>query len=126
RGGTYPAMPPGIYRAVIDEAHRYNMEVHAHATMLADQKDVIRAGVDVLVHPIRAMDEELLALLRTHRPFWVPLLGFGDRSRLCDDDRFFIETLPAELLRQVRQRVGRGAELSRDMCGAGTFGLGDD
>jgi imidazolonepropionase-like amidohydrolase len=126
RRGSYPAMPPEIYSAVIDEAHKYNIKVHAHATSLPDQKDVIRAGVDVLVHPIRAMDEELLSLLRIKKPYWTPLVGFGDRSRICDDDPFFIGTLPPESVRQLRERTGRGAELSRDMCGAGTFGLGND
>src|SRR5581483_9699796 len=38
RGGTYPKMSPEVYTAVIDEAHRHQMMVHAHATTLADQK----------------------------------------------------------------------------------------
>ncbi len=40
RGGSYPAMPHEVYDAVIDEAHRHGIMVHAHATTLRDQKDV--------------------------------------------------------------------------------------
>ena len=66
RRGTYPKMTPEVYNAVIDEAHRNGMLVHAHAIQMADQKAVVRAGADVLVHTVQneLLDEELLALLR--------------------------------------------------------------
>ena len=32
RRGTYPKMPPEVYEAIIDEAHKHGMMVHAHAT----------------------------------------------------------------------------------------------
>ena len=44
RRGTYPKMTPEVYTAIIDEAHKHGMIVHAHATTLADQKAVVRAG----------------------------------------------------------------------------------
>ena len=50
RRGTYPKMTPEVYNAIIDEAHKHQMMVNAHATTLADQKAVVRAGIDVLVH----------------------------------------------------------------------------
>src|SRR5438477_502857 len=52
RRGTYPKMTPEVYTAIIDEAHSHQMKVHAHATTLADQKAVVRAGIDVLVHTV--------------------------------------------------------------------------
>ena len=52
RRGTYPKMTPEVYNAVIDEAHTHHMLVHAHAIALADQKAVVRAGADVLVHTV--------------------------------------------------------------------------
>ena len=116
RGGTYPAMPPEIIAAVVDEAHKHNIKVHAHATGLAEQKLALRTGVDVLVHPIRALDDELLALLREKRPYWTPLLGFGDRSPVCDDDPFFIQTLPQQMITEIRERVGRGLERTQGSC----------
>lgn len=66
RGGSYPKLQPDTYNAIIDEAHKHGMIVHAHAIQLADQKAVVRAGADVLVHMVQRqpLDEEYLALPR--------------------------------------------------------------
>src|SRR6478735_3938581 len=63
RRGTYPKMTPEVYNAVIDEAHKHGMLVHAHAIQMADQKAVVRAGVDVLVHTVQnePIDDELMS-----------------------------------------------------------------
>jgi imidazolonepropionase-like amidohydrolase len=50
RNGTYPAMPHEVYDAIIDEAHKHNIKVHSHAMIVRDQKDILRAGADVIVH----------------------------------------------------------------------------
>src|SRR5262245_48860952 len=50
RNGTYPAMPWQVYEAIIEEAHKSGIKVHAHATTIRDQKDALRAGIDTLVH----------------------------------------------------------------------------
>ena len=39
--GAKKKMPPEVYTALIDEAHRHGMIVHAHATNLEDQKGVV-------------------------------------------------------------------------------------
>src|SRR5579883_2189655 len=44
--GAMKKMPPEVYAALIEEAHRHGMTVHAHATDLEDQKGVVKAGVD--------------------------------------------------------------------------------
>ena len=46
------------------------MMVHAHAIALADQKAVLRAGADVLVHMVQRqpLDDEYLALVRRRSP----------------------------------------------------------
>jgi imidazolonepropionase-like amidohydrolase len=92
RGG-HKKMPPEVYAPLIAEAHRHGMIVHAHATNLEDQKGVVRAGVDVLVHTLMAekVDDEFLGILRAKRPYWTPVMGLGDRSELCDGDAGFIE-----------------------------------
>jgi imidazolonepropionase-like amidohydrolase len=60
--GTYPKLTPQVTRAIIDEAHMHGMTVHAHAFALADQKFVVSAGADVLVHMAQRerVDDELL------------------------------------------------------------------
>ncbi len=104
RGGR-KKMPPEVYTALIEEAHRHGMTVHAHATNLADQKGVVRAGVDVLVHTVvtEKLDDEFLALLKEKRPYWAPVMGLGDRSELCDGANPFIEdTMPDSVAAAVR------------------------
>jgi imidazolonepropionase-like amidohydrolase len=106
RNGTYPKMTPEVYNAVIDEAHKHGMMVNAHALTLPDQKAVVRAGVDVLVHIVAndKLDGEYLALLREKKPYWTPVMGLGDRSEVCDNDPFFTETLPAETVKEIRDK----------------------
>ena len=105
RRGTYPKMTPEVYDAVIDEAHRHGMKVHAHATTLPDQKAVVRAGVDVLVHTVgnEKVDDEFLALLREKKPYWTTVIGLGDRTEVCDDTGFVIDTLPPSLVKKIRE-----------------------
>jgi len=106
RRGTYPKMPPEVYDAVIDEAHQHHMMVNAHATTLADQKAVVRAGIDVLVHIVanEKVDEEYLALLRDKKPYWTPVMGLGDRSEVCDNDPFVTQVLPVQTVKAVREK----------------------
>jgi N-acyl-D-amino-acid deacylase len=104
RRGTYPKMTPDVYEAVIDEAHKHGMKVHAHATTLPDQKAVVRAGADVLVHLVQnaPLDEELLALLREKKPYWATVIGLGDHSEVCDSDPFVDQSLPDAVIAKIR------------------------
>ena len=105
RRGAYPKMTPEVYNAVIDEAHTRHMLVHAHAIALADQKAVVRAGADVLVHTVgnEKIDDELIALLQDNKPYWTTVIGLGDRSEACDGDPFVDQTYPAQALATIRQ-----------------------
>jgi len=107
RRGTYPKMTPEVYNAVVDEAHTHGMKVHAHATTLADQKAVVRAGIDVLVHTVGSekLDEEFLAILREKKPYWTTVIGLGDRTEVCDNDPFVDQTLPAKVVATIRATV---------------------
>ena len=55
-------MPPEVYRAVIDEAHKRGLRVAAHLFYLADAKDLLAAGVDLIAHSVR--DAEIDAGVR--------------------------------------------------------------
>jgi imidazolonepropionase-like amidohydrolase len=105
RRGTYPKMTPEVYNAIIDEAHKHRMMVHAHAIALPDQKAVVRAGADVLVHTVAdvKLDDEYLAILREKKPYWTTVIGLGDRSEVCDNDPFVDETYPAKALAAIRE-----------------------
>lgn len=106
RRGTYPKMTPEVYNAVIDEAHKNGMIVQAHAIQMADQKSVVRAGADVLVHTVQnePLDEEMLALLREKKPYWTTVIGLGDRSEACNNDPFVDATYPEKALEEIRAK----------------------
>ena len=107
RNGEYPAMPYQVYEAIIEEAHKRGMKVHAHALELRDQREVVGAGPDLLVHTVsdEPLDEVLLANLRTHKPYWVPSIGTGIgngfRREVCEDDPFTSNLLPPALLAEI-------------------------
>ena len=110
RRGTYPKMTPEVYNAVIEEAHKHGMLVQSHAIALADQKAVVSAGTDVLVHTVQneKLDDEFLAMLRQHKPYWTTVIGLGDRSEACDNDPFVDQSYPAHVLATLKQ-TGCGA-----------------
>ena len=107
RNGSYPAMPHEVYEAVIDEAHKHGIKVHAHAMTLRDQKDIIRDGADLIVHIVanEKIDDELLALVKEKKPYWVPSIGTGIgnglRHEVCEQDAFTTDLLPPHLLQEI-------------------------
>lgn len=109
RRGTYPKMTPAVYNAIIDEAHKHGMMVHAHATTLADQKAVVGAGADVLVHLVQneKLDEEYLALLKQKKPYWATVITLGDATAVCEHDPFFEQALPDAVIAKIRATLER-------------------
>lgn len=104
RGGM-KKMPPEVYTPLIEEAHKHGMMVHAHATNLQDQKGVVKAGVDVLVHTVanEKIDDELVALLKDKKPYWAPVMGLGDVAEICEDNNQFVEqVLPPSVIADVK------------------------
>ena len=110
RRGIGRKMPPEVYGPLIDEAHKRGITVHAHATSLSDQKGVVKAGVDVLVHIVggERIDDEYVAILKERKPYWTPVMGLTDRADVCDEDnQFASQTLPARAIADIRE--GRNA-----------------
>jgi len=109
RRGTYPKMTPEVYNAIIDEAHKHGMIVHAHATTLPDQKAVVRAGADVLVHLVQneKLDDEYLALLKEKKPYWATVISLGDPTAVCEHDPFFEQAMPAAVITKIRATMER-------------------
>ena len=66
RDNKFQKLTPGIYGAIIDEAHKRGLRVTAHIFDLEDAKGLIRAGVDALAHGVRDrdVDDELVAMVR--------------------------------------------------------------
>src|SRR6185369_16021010 len=74
--GTTPKMPPEIYRAVIDEAHRRGLRVAVHLFYLEDAKQVLDAGADFIAHSIRDadVDDAFVAMLKRRDVCYCPTL----------------------------------------------------
>ncbi len=88
--GTTPKMPPEIYRAVIDEAHRRGLRVATHLFYLADAKAVLEAGSDFIAHSVRdaEVDSDVIALLKARNVCYCPTLT-------REVSTFVYETTPA-------------------------------
>ena len=104
RRGTYPKMTSEVYNAIVAEAHAHAMIVNAHAIALADQKAVVSAGIDVLVHTVGAekIDDDYVAIVKSKKPYWTTVIGLGDRSEVCNRDPFVDQAYPAKALETVR------------------------
>jgi imidazolonepropionase-like amidohydrolase len=66
RGGAVKRLPPELYTAIFDEAHKNHLRVAVHATDLQVAKDLLSAGIDVFAHMISDVDDELVALFKQH------------------------------------------------------------
>jgi imidazolonepropionase-like amidohydrolase len=118
RGGTKKTLTPELYRAVADEAHKYNLPVGVHNVTLANAKELMRAGVEGWLHvPVRggeAADDELIAIVkdriaRNDRPKmwmtpslitqWMNTQGGGGRPDWLDDPLLQAAYSPADIER---------------------------
>ena len=85
RDGKYQKLPPEIYGAIIDEAHRRGLRVTAHIFALDDAKGLIRAGIDAFAHGVRDrdIDDELVAMFK-QRPNLILTPNLPDRGVKVD------------------------------------------
>jgi imidazolonepropionase-like amidohydrolase len=69
-------MPPDIYRAVIDEAHKKRLRVAVHLFYLDHAKSVLDAGADFIAHSVRDkdVDNEFIAALKAKDVCYCPTL----------------------------------------------------
>jgi imidazolonepropionase-like amidohydrolase len=68
RMGTVKKLPPDLYAAVIDEAHKKGLRTITHIYTLEDAKGTLRAGTDAFAHDVRDkdLDDEFMALVKQH------------------------------------------------------------
>jgi imidazolonepropionase-like amidohydrolase len=68
RRGTKKTLTPELYRAIADEAHKFNVPVAVHNVTLADAKELLRAGVEGWLHvPVRegdVADDEIVGIVK--------------------------------------------------------------
>ena len=104
--GTAPKMPPEIYGAIIDEAHRNGLRVAAHLFYLEDAKSLLRDGLDVVAHSVRdkPVDQEFLDLMKTRHAAYIATLAldesqfiYAEHPRWMDSAAFRAAVAPALL-----------------------------
>jgi imidazolonepropionase-like amidohydrolase len=83
RNGRAPELSPPLYRAIIDEAHKHNIRVHAHVFYLADAKGLVAAGIDGFTHMVRDkdMDDEVVQAIVRRGVTIMPTLQNTERGR---------------------------------------------
>ena len=102
RNGQYEKLSPGLYRAVIEEAHTHGLRVTAHVYSLDDAKALLLAGVDAFAHGVRdrEVDEALLAMWG-ERPGVVLVPNLPDPGVRVDLS--WITTVPAGVLSGMQE-----------------------
>lgn len=91
---TKPVMSPAIYRAVIDEAHKHHLRVAAHVYYLADAKELVDSGVDILAHSVRdtAVDQPLIDAMKAHGTWYIATLAADESSFTYIDHPELLQT----------------------------------
>jgi imidazolonepropionase-like amidohydrolase len=74
--GKLPRPNFDIIAAVIDESHKQKLRIAAHVFYLADAKQLVKDGVDVLAHSVRdkPVDAEFIQLMKKHHTAYIPTL----------------------------------------------------
>jgi imidazolonepropionase-like amidohydrolase len=106
---SYPTLTVAEMQVIVEEAHKANLKVAAHATSPGGIRNAVLAGVDSIEHGHRA-DRATLELMKSRGVYLVPTLSVIDAivARAPDrwtspDDRAFLES--------VRQAVATSKEL---------------
>jgi len=79
--GSFPVMKLDVLTALVTEAHQQKLTVFAHAPMLKEAKEALRAGVDGLMHGIidEPVDQEFIGLMTRNGASYVSTMAlFND------------------------------------------------
>jgi imidazolonepropionase-like amidohydrolase len=109
--GATKKMPPEVYRAVIDQAHRRGLRVAVHLFYLSDAKALLEAGADLIAHSVRdrEIDAETIALLKAKDVCVCPTLmrevsTFAYESTPAFfSDPFFVREADRQVLDELKQ-----------------------
>jgi len=119
--GTVPRMRTEVFTAVIDEAHRLGLRVTAHIFNLADAKELVDAGIDVIAHGVRdqPVDEAFIKAMKEKSVWYIPTLSldeaffiYADRPDWIDQP-FFRHAVQPDLARQIDDPQWRKETLAR-------------
>ncbi len=103
RNGTVQKVPPALYRAAIDEAHKHGLRAVAHIYYLEDAKELLRSGIDGFMHLVRDrdVDSEFMQLWKQHPNVFVTP-NLPDKGTSEADFALMSETVPAAEVKRLR------------------------
>ena len=112
-------MPPEVYTAVIDEAHKQGVRIAAHVHYLEDARRLVDAGVDILAHGVRdqEVDEAFVRAMKTRGTWYIPTLGLNETFYIYAErpewmaEPFFRHAVQPELARQLDDPAWRARVL---------------
>ena len=108
----YPRMSVETLKALADEAHRAGLKVYAHAIQLADIRDSLNGGVDLVAHGlVEALtpESDIARMMAKNKVSWLPGLNNSEAAiKLFDHAEIFNDP-------QVRKSVpSRYVDMARD------------
>ena len=108
RNGRVKKLTPDIYRPIIEEVHKHGMMAVAHVYYLEDAHELVEAGIDGFMHPVRdeVMDDRLIAMMKQRDVFTAANIGGTHRASLSEvpDGSLGLlsESVPASVVDRVR------------------------
>jgi imidazolonepropionase-like amidohydrolase len=113
--GRYKAVPPELYTAIIDQAHKRKLKAAAHLFYLKDAKGLLDAGLDAMAHSVRdaAVDAELIAKLKKNNATAIATLTREQSTFIYAivppwfDDPFFQRGVQPETIATLRSAAYR-------------------
>lgn len=108
RRGAKMKLAPDIYRAIVDEAIVHDIRVLAHAPLLEDHKQLLRAGVRRIIHGPSEIDDEWIALMKERNAYLIPTVGVYFRNPKYYDDPFFREHVSAAVVARLSDPANLG------------------
>ena len=119
RLGTELSLSPELYGTVIDEAHKHHIPAYAHIWHMRDAKGVVRAGADMLAHPVRGdfIDDELVQIMKDHNTIqqtnmrgpWTYTMTPDDAESYWEDPLFLDLSAPGQA-ESMRERAIAGPQ----------------
>ncbi len=113
-------MPPEVYQAVIDEAHKHNVRVAAHVYYYEDAVRLVESGVDILAHGIRDREVEpaLIEAMKANGTWYIATLTLDETFYIYGEapewtrSEFFRQALQPDLAAQFDDPAWRKKALA--------------
>ena len=120
RFGDFKKTPIEISQPIIDVAHKHGIKVVAHVYYLSDAKQLAAAGLDAFGHSVRdrAVDGELIQLLKQHGTWVIPTLYREWATFMFEEpDQFLNDPFFARGLDARQQTVLKSPEYHKALTG---------